>query len=321
MGRFNILKSLSAADGFKERKEGFSRSPLVHHLTEEELVTLKALVFESFEDFDAVCRKHRIFYTVSGGTILGSIRHKGFIPWDDDIDIQMPRKDFNKLKKVFNEELGDKYTLCAPELGRGHGMAVCQMKRRGTILRSYNEVSKKDAGIPLDIFILETTYNSPVLRKLHGTACLMMGLLMSARKTCYDLQYLEPYFEGNESLKQSFEKKAALGKLVSFLTLDQMSRLTYRVYSMCRDDRSRYVTIPSGRKHFFGELYLRREMCRARKSEFEGRWIPIPYGYVTYLHALYGDSYMELPPEEDREQHPVMEISFGDVRVRTKEGL
>ena len=134
-------------DGFKERKEGFMKGGRVRVLTEEELARLKAVIFEAFEDFDRVARKHHIFYTLSGGSVLGSVRHKGFIPWDDDMDLMMPRKDFNAFKAVFDSELGDRYTLCAPAYGRGHGMAVCQMKRRGTVCRSYNELSKEDAGI------------------------------------------------------------------------------------------------------------------------------------------------------------------------------
>ncbi len=305
--------SFGHKDGFKERKEGFAKSPLVHHLSSEELQKLKSVVFEAYQDFDRTAKKHGIFYTVSGGTVLGSIRHNGFIPWDDDIDIMMPRREFNSLKAVFEKELGDKYTLCAPELGRGHGMTMCQMKRRGTVLRSYNEVSKENAGIPLDIFVLENTYDSRILRTLHGIICLAMGLLMSARKMYNDMEALEPFFEGNNALRSSYRKKARLGKIFSFLSLDQMSRLAYCVYSMCQNDSSHYVTIPSGRKHFFGELYLRSDICRATESDFEGRKIPIPCGYQTYLRALYGDHYMELPPEEDREQHPVMELSFGDI--------
>ena len=301
-----------AKDGFKERKEGFAKSPLVHQMSDEELATLKELLVDAFDEFDRVARKQGIYYTVSGGTVLGSIRHQGFIPWDDDIDLMMPRQDFNTLKTVFDKELGEKYTLSAPELGCGHGMTVCQIKRRGTVLRSYNEISKEDAGIPLDIFVLENTFDSPLLRRLHGTACLAVGYLMSARKAYSDLPFLEPYFEGNDALRASFCKKARLGKLISFLTLDQMSKAAYQVYSLCRNDRSRFVTIPSGRKHFFGELYLRSDMCRAVEADFEGRKIPIPCGYKTYLHALYGDSYMQLPPETDRERHPVMELAFGE---------
>ena len=304
---------LMAKDGFKERKEGFAKSPLVHRLTDEELDTLKRLLIDALDAFDRAARKHGIFYTASGGTILGSIRHQGFIPWDDDIDLMMPRKDFEKLKTVFEAELGERFTLCAPELGRGHGMTVCQIKRRGTVLRSYNEIAKDDAGIPLDIFVLENTFDSPLLRSMHGLACLAVGYLVSARKTYRDLPFLEPYFAGNDALRASLVKKARLGKLFSFLNPDQLTVLAYRIYSLCRSETTRYVTIPSGRKHFFGELYLRRDMCRAAESDFEGRKIPIPCGWQTYLHTLYGDNYMQLPPEKDRECHPVMELSFGDL--------
>ena len=304
-------------DGFKERKQGFSRSPLVHRLSEEELETLKWLLVDAYDEFDRTARKYGIFYTLSGGTVLGSVRHQGFIPWDDDIDLMMPRKDFNKLKTVFDKELGEKFTLSAPELGDGHGMTVCQIKRRGTVLRSYNEVSKTDAGVPLDIFVLENTFDMPLLRMLHGIACLAAGYLISVRKAFCDFPYLEPYFAGNDELRKSYVRKARLGKLVSFLTLDQLSGMAYRVYSLCRNDDSRYVTIPSGRKHFFGELYLRSDACRAEEAYFEGRKVPIPCGYKTYLRRLYGDNYMQLPPETDREQHPMIEISFEDALKNT----
>ena len=299
-------------DGFKERKLGFSRSPLVHQMSDEEAKKLKALLVDAFDAFDRTARKHGIYYTMSGGSVLGTVRHQGFIPWDDDIDLMMPRKEFNKLKAVFDKELGSQFTLSAPELGGGHGMTACQIKRRGTILRSYNEVSKTDAGIPMDVFVIENTFDSPLLRLLHGIACLAAGYLISARKAGHDLPYLEPYFAGNDALRASYTRKARLGKLLSFLSLDQLSMLAYRTYSLCRDDDSKYVTIPSGRKHFFGELYLRSDMCRAEEAVFERRKVPIPCGYDTYLRALYGDSYMQLPPEKDREHHPVMELSFGN---------
>ena len=289
-------------DGFKERKLGFSQSPLVHQMSDEESQKLKDLLINAFDAFDRTARKHGIYYTMSGGSVLGAIRHQGFIPWDDDIDLMMPRKEFNKLKMVFDKELGNEFTLSAPELGGGHGMTACQIKRRGTILRSYNEVSKTDAGIPMDIFVIENTFDSPLLRLLHGIACLAAGYLISARKASHDLPYLEP----------SYTRKARLGKLLSFLSMDQLSMMAYRTYSLCRSDDSQYVTIPSGRKHFFGELYLRSDMCRAKEAVFEHRKVPIPSGYDTYLRVLYGDNYMQFPPEEERERHPVMELSLGD---------
>ena len=314
MKRRFSLKSLSGVDGVRERKEGLSRSPYIHHLDDAELQKLKEVLFEGLRDFDRVARANSIFYTLCGGSVLGSVRHKGFIPWDDDIDLMMPRKDFEILKVVFDRELGDRYVLCAPELGHGHGMAACQIKRRGTIYRSYNELSKKDAdaGIPIDIFVLESTFDGALLRTIHGCACLVMGYLMSARKTFEDYPYLKKYLKGNEALRASFAKKAGIGSFLRFMTLDELSMLTYRVYTLCRNDRSRFVTLPSGRRHFFKEMQPRKDLCRAITGEFEGRKVPLPRGYDRYLRNLYGERYMEVPPEKDRESHPIMELKFGD---------
>ena len=92
-------------DGFKERKLGFSRSPLVHQMSDEEAQKLKDLLVDAFDAFDRTARKHGIYYTMSGGSVLGTVRHQGFIPWDDDIDLMMPRKEFNKLKAVFDKSI------------------------------------------------------------------------------------------------------------------------------------------------------------------------------------------------------------------------
>ncbi len=293
-------------------KTGFRGAPGTFELNEEQLKELQHTLLGMLQDFIAVFERNNIFYTLSGGSVLGTIRHGGFIPWDDDIDLNMPRKDFEHLKQVFDRELGDKYVLCAPECGNGYGMSHVQIKKKGTVYKAFNELKMPETGIFIDIFVLENTYDSAVKRKLHGYMCLFMGYMLTCRKTADDWDALEPYLANNLPLKEAFRKKMRIGRLIRFVPLDKLSKHVYKWYSLCRDEKTTYVCIPSGRKHYFGEMYLRKDMNRSRAGTFEGLDVRIPKGTEAYMKVLYGDTYMSIPPESEREIHSAVELSFGD---------
>ena len=85
-----------------------------HFLNNEEIVALQNVLLEILRDLMEVCEKNEIKPFLQGGTLLGKIRHNGFIPWDDDLDIGMCRKDYENFKKIFDNELSDKYILMVP---------------------------------------------------------------------------------------------------------------------------------------------------------------------------------------------------------------
>ena len=290
----------------------FAKSDDVHMLTDEELKRLQNVELNILKDFLKVVEEKKISYTLSGGSVLGTVRHSGFIPWDDDIDINMTRSSYEQFKKIFAETMGGGYELWAPELGHNHGLAHVQIKKKNTVYQSFNELSKENNGIYLDIFIVENTPDNKILRKLFGCLCLAAGYLLTCQKTYYDMPYLEKYIGDSQVLRGVLEKKAKIGKLFSWLSLDRASKFTYRVYSMCKNDHSKYVTIPSGRKHYFGEMQLREDLCRTTEKKFEDITVKIPKGYKKYMEGLYGSTYMTIPPVEKREQHPLMKLDFGN---------
>lgn len=298
--------------GFEMRKKGFENSEGVIHIDQKTLKKIQHVLLDMLKEVIQVFQKYDIQYSMSGGSVLGAIRHHGFIPWDDDIDLNMPRKDFEALKKVFDKELGERYELFAPELGKHHGMMLAQIKKKGTVYRGYNELSKEHCGFCIDIFVMENTYDTKLRRAWQGMWTLAYGYFVTCRKTYEDMPYLERYLQGNPAFRKSFVKKARIGKWLPVRSLDRLTAKAMRVYAQCRNDHSEYVSIPSGRNHFFKELYKRSDVCTFITTDFEDMKVNVPKNYDTYMTMLYGPDYMELPPEEKREIHPLMELDFGE---------
>ena len=115
----------------------------------------------------------------------------------------------------------------------------------------------------------------------------------------------------DKALKKVFRIKINIGRLLSLISLKHCLITTQKCYGMCKNNKSKYVTIPAGRKHFFGELYKRDGMENTIKVSFEGHNWEIAKNYNDYLTKLYGN-YMEIPSEENRETHFRVELKFPD---------
>ena len=126
------------------------------------------------EDVIAVCEKENIWYELGGGTALGAIRHQGFIPWDYDIDLNILGKDLEVLREKIYEHYGNKYTFLdysTPE----YGLAMAKVMLNNTVFRDRESYGSENCGFFIDLFLVENVPNNVVLRKLHGTLCMISG--------------------------------------------------------------------------------------------------------------------------------------------------
>ncbi len=291
-------------------KQQLSKDSRLHTLSDAELEKLKQTVLEIADDVIKVLEKHDIPYALGGGTALGAIRHKGFIPWDDDIDINIESRYFKKLYDCLEEELGDKYVLSIPGKTAGFFSTFCEVHKKGTLCREDLHTPDEISGIKIDIFPFVATYDNAFLRALHGIACDGGSFVMSCMRMHMFKDEFLSLAGSNKAAVKAIRIKSALGVVPALFPMKTL-RLVMALHNMCRSKTSKYLTCPSGRAHFKGELRQRAGFEKLVDAPFEDKVFKISKDTKSYLKRLYGSDYMTPPPEDKREKHVLYELSFG----------
>lgn len=279
-------------------------------LSTEQVKEVQSIVWSMAQEVIAICEEEQIPYMLDGGSCLGAIRHEGFIPWDDDMDISILRADYERFIEAIERRLSDRYWIHTPEHTHNYGLPMLQLRLKGTIFQGKDDFYGDEFGVPLDIFVIENTFNNPLGRWLHGFACNFVGFLQVCKKTNSFYPYMSQLVgESREGMK-SLKLRSAIGKCLFWWSLDDVSHLTMRIYSLCKNDKSKYVSFPSGRKHFFGELNPRDMLIPPSEAAFEGRTVKVPNRPHEYLNSLFGDDYMVVPEESEREHHVLVRLEL-----------
>lgn len=264
------------------------------------------------EDVVAACEESGARYTLSGGTCLGAVRHQGFIPWDDDLDLNIMHDDFGKLQAALQGLYPGKYSFQVPGITPNYDLAFPRIRLNGTVIRTRDDFDRpsEECGLYVDVFYLESVPNNAVLRKLHGLGSMALGFLYSCRRfAAYSEQYRTLLGNDPEALR-AFAIKERLGRFVSFWSTDRWTKAWDDWNSKCGRGTG-YLTIPVGRKHYFGELHARDVFFPVSEGVFGNLRAALPGKPQDYLAKLYGPDYMTPPAFGDREVHSVFEFDLG----------
>ena len=240
--------------------------------------------------FHGFCVENNLRYYAVGGTLLGAVRHKGFIPWDDDIDIGMPRKDYDKMIEIMkNQDGGSVYKLETPLENRDFVYQFCKLYDTSTTLIE-NTRYKTKRGIYLDIFPLDGIGNTLEESKKNFKAI--------DKKNNYIMTKVCAL-----SKHRKFYKNLAiiLSRCIPFPSWQNTLR---KLTQICRSrdyDEYTYVANLVGNWHE-REIVKREWMGAPILYKYEDIQIYGPRDADKYLEAVYGD-YMQLPPEEKRQSH------------------
>ena len=283
-------------------------------LTMEQVKQIQRVLLMVLEDIDTICRENNLNYILIGGTAIGCVRHKGFIPWDDDVDVAIPRSDYEKFAQIIRQKYSEKYSLTDAIRENNFGKNIPKLRLKETVYQTLLKVDPQDREISADIFIIENVENSTLIKYLHGFLCLAIGYLLSCRRLADKEEFFRGIYKG-----KGFKFKAGIGKLLGFASLVKWAHWSESIYSLCKNDNTRDVSVPTDDRHFLGEIFPREVMCDAIDAEYEGKIFRIPKAYDRYLTKRYG-SYMEIPPAEKQVLSVYSELDFGPYRGLAETG-
>lgn len=285
-----------------------SKSPYLHKLSEQESKLMKRMLLIMYKDIAKLCEQNQLTYMLGGGSCLGAIRHKGFIPWDDDLDLMMPRRDYEELINLCKQgTLGDKYEYNTPDKKKDSKNPYLKIYRRDTLDNElYNENTPFPKGIFIDIFPMDYTPKNLLHRNIKGfISDLIMGISTSVLYAEYPSEKYKEFVSSNKDSKRRYNLRLTIGKIFKIIPhrtwvywFDRLNAIT---------KKTDFMTIPTGRKHYIGETQPMSTFLPVSYGDFEGIKCPIPANSHEYLKSLYGD-YMSLPPEEKRERHFVYQF-------------
>ena len=288
---------------FELMNELAKRSDYLRELTDDESKALKQALLAMYVDIARLCEAHNLTVMLCGGSCLGAIRHKGFIPWDDDLDLLMPRRDYEQLIRLLEQgALGENYEFNTPNSKTDAKNVFLKIYRRNTLnVDIYSDTPAFPQGIAIDVFALDAVPRTRFGQYVKGL--IANGLQFASIVVLYaqyPSEHLREFMSLDRDMLRRYRFKCMLGRILGIIPHSKWVWWFDRFVVCDRDDRQ--WGIPTGRKYYNGEIFPREVYVPAAEAEFEGMKVHIPNQFDPYLRNLYKD-YMQLPPEDKRERH------------------
>ncbi len=263
--------------------------------SDKKLRKLQKTELEILMELDRVCRKHNLRYYIVGGTLIGAVRTGGFIPWDDDIDVSMPREDFDKLLSL-KDEFSENFFLQTHKTEKECYFFYAKLRKNGTYFGEDKfEHTGIHKGIFMDIFPLDFISDKGIVQKLCFKSFSLINAFICSKKKTSEFLY----------------KNMSLPFIVTFrliqciLPLPLLYGLRTLIAKLTKAfSNKRLVASLAGFHGYPKEIAPFELWDEGTDIEFEGKTVRAPKEYKTLLSHIFGD-YMQLPPVEERINHTV----------------
>ncbi len=240
---------------------------------------IKAIELDILKGFDAFCKKHRLRYYLAFGTLLGAVRHKGFIPWDDDIDVMMLREDYMKLNELLKTE-SIRNDLAWESIEHGNSLTPFgKVISKNTLAKTYGE--NREQGLWVDVFPMD-----------------------NYTKQSYDRTFMwKKIMVARGPLKWGLDKKSILRNLIHFLFLFKSQQsIAHKISQIAQSVPHSGKVINAVWPTLYAKPYEITLFEEIGDYQFEDCVFKSVKDYDTFLSRCYGD-YMKLPPKEKQVTH------------------
>lgn len=256
----------------------------VKDFTPEELRKWQMRLLEILVYFRDFCESHNLRFFLSAGTCLGAVRHHGFIPWDDDLDVIMLREDYEKLTKLWNKEADtSRFVCCVTNSKQSSKFPMATIRSVNTTCIYDHSVNDDIChGLKIDVEFLDAVPNNKIGYKIHYLCEGLLGLMRTQR------------YPKRESGLVKFESRL-------LLAIFPTTKIRWIVSRICEKNVKRNNPPSKGGmvRYLTCNPQFADDFSDVVKAKFEGYEMPIPVGYDRFLTRGYGD-YMQLPPENQR---------------------
>lgn len=270
-------------------------------MEEKELRNLQDTLLIIMDEIDRICRKHNLRYSLFAGSLIGAVRHNGIIPWDDDIDICMPREDYDIFLEICQKELKKEFGVISMETKSDYGYGFSKIILKGTKIRQVG-LNKGNSIFQLwvDIFPYDCIPNSIFKQKIHSFKNYFLVKILEER---YDGIY------GNKNLVKIviFGLLHVINSIIpsSFLKNQLKNNMTKYNKEVTNE-----ITCLSSPYKYEKEKLPATFFDKLSDYDFCGRKYLGYTDYDFYLTKIYGD-YMKIPPKNKRHTHNLEIIDFG----------
>lgn len=260
----------------------------------KEIKQLWAAELDLIEKLKEVCERNQLKYFIAGGTLLGAVRHKGFIPWDDDVDFLMPREDFEILKTIASREFKEPYFFQTEESDPDIFLGGYAKLRNSNTTMFENVHIYHDAnfGIWIDIFVLDYVYEDSKKRKKQIKKIRFLQKLIYAKNYREYKSFL--FFPKSRWI---FYKFTAM-----FCSRRRLCIKMSQAMTCCKT--SAYVSnLNYSYRQYWSQCFNTNDFADSILLDFEHLTLPAPVGYHNVLSMLYGNDYLDFPPKDQQKPH------------------
>lgn len=274
-------------------------------MTSIELRKVQLLQLEMAKEVKRICEKYRINYFLDAGSMLGAVRHGGFIPWDDDLDIGFLREEYERFICLAPQELSEKYYIQNSTLDDNYGLVFSKIRLKGTkFVENISQKNNASKEIYIDLFPYDNRSGDEVLAKKEAGQFRILTHLLLIKCNVY-------VWKG-----QGIKKWVKFLPLYIFALFCSKKWLRMRIEQLTgrhRNEKCEKVFVHDGTAaHYW--YFSKKLLEELMDIEFEGEKFKIPQNYDEFLTTAYGN-YMKLPPKEKRKTHNIIELDFGDVSI------